>query len=797
MDLSSILQTALGLAAMYWLLATACSFFLELINSMRNVRGKALTIFIYEMAGAELKKTNWGARVSRLLFLGRKNLGFADNEVGSATWVGHSIVKHPLVRSHEKPKWRRDAANTPPSYLPADVFAKALIDSLRSLLRLSPEGLLYLVERSTLNDTVRVPLIARLQQAIQAPDTTAGSAVTTLVAGLEELSSRQMIDSLLRGSCRYDFDKFLRNGQLLGYVTLAKHYSRIVYDRVTQPAAANASPDTVVVVIFGRTFQVLPAVATEIEAARNRIRIRHALLEHRFDASHPHTEVLNEVLRKSCPGLQPSPSTAQLIEWLRQPGETIWTKNFLRLLLNVGITRTAMEPIRAAQPENASQIEAALSQALRNLSFSDLRAAVASPLVPAKLRDALTPLINNSAHDVDEARKSIETWYDGVMDRATGWYKRHCMILLAVFAGIPVAMFNIDTIQIGKRLLTDAGFRSIWEQAALKIYSEPQQLTTWVRQNAAIFAVNRGGLLPDRDRTYGGMSESEQEALNRELRAVLAATATTTDLSPTLWAITDIPCDKNNKKKCGRPQVDFLARSFSDSGSRVAPEVMGSAIPTRNDAPAEPQPDAIDRTAAPISKEELDALLQPIQRCDEGSCTKAIEGFLSESKIVTDPALARAIWDFLNPYSELDAKVDDSVINAQKDEKLNAIRDALFAKNPSAMAAVSATWGTKPEWLKNALTEIHKASESKRDPAPSWLDFPIGTHVYNFYATSKQALPDVLTAILAKLGEFLFSAFGLFLTVLMISLGAPFWFELISKIANVRGAGGKPPHADS
>jgi hypothetical protein len=37
---------------------------------------------------------------------------------------------------------------------------------------------------------------------------------------------------------------------------------------------------------------------------------------------------------------------------------------------------------------------------------------------------------------------------------------------------------------------------------------------------------------------------------------------------------------------------------------------------------------------------------------------------------------------------------------------------------------------------------------------------------------------------------------GWLLTALAISLGAPFWFDLLKKVINIRGAGGKPDIVD-
>ena len=51
-------------------------------------------------------------------------------------------------------------------------------------------------------------------------------------------------------------------------------------------------------------------------------------------------------------------------------------------------------------------------------------------------------------------------------------------------------------------------------------------------------------------------------------------------------------------------------------------------------------------------------------------------------------------------------------------------------------------------------------------------------------------IPDDLLAILAKL-------FGLALTIGAVMLGAPFWFDLLSKIMRVRSTGAPPPASDA
>ena len=50
MNLNALLEIIISLVALYWLLSTACSYFVEGINSLlMNVRAKALERFVCEM----------------------------------------------------------------------------------------------------------------------------------------------------------------------------------------------------------------------------------------------------------------------------------------------------------------------------------------------------------------------------------------------------------------------------------------------------------------------------------------------------------------------------------------------------------------------------------------------------------------------------------------------------------------------------------------------------------------------------------------------------------------------------
>lgn len=83
-----------------------------------------------------------------------------------------------------------------------------------------------------------------------------------------------------------------------------------------------------------------------------------------------------------------------------------------------------------------------------------------------KIRQVLLTLIDEAGGDFDRARDNIERWFDDVMDRVSGGYKRRTQwILLAIGLSFAVAL-NIDSLKIAAKLYQDGPQRSAIVSAA-------------------------------------------------------------------------------------------------------------------------------------------------------------------------------------------------------------------------------------------------------------------------------------------------------------------------------------------
>jgi hypothetical protein len=76
------------------------------------------------------------------------------------------------------------------------------------------------------------------------------------------------------------------------------------------------------------------------------------------------------------------------------------------------------------------------------------------------LKRVLQALLVDANNDLSTFKRNIEDWFDGAMDRVSGWYKRRTRGWLLLWALIIVGAFNADTILFAKTLWNSNTIRS-------------------------------------------------------------------------------------------------------------------------------------------------------------------------------------------------------------------------------------------------------------------------------------------------------------------------------------------------
>lgn len=89
---------------------------------------------------------------------------------------------------------------------------------------------------------------------------------------------------------------------------------------------------------------------------------------------------------------------------------------------------------------------------------------------------ALRTLAEQAGNDLNTMRTSIETWFDGSMDRVSGNYKRRTQWILFLLGLLLAISLNANTITIARRLSTDSTLRSVVVAQAGAFTADPNAL---------------------------------------------------------------------------------------------------------------------------------------------------------------------------------------------------------------------------------------------------------------------------------------------------------------------------------
>lgn len=97
----------------------------------------------------------------------------------------------------------------------------------------------------------------------------------------------------------------------------------------------------------------------------------------------------------------------------------------------------------------------------------------ASAIRNPQIQDAVRAAFELGGGDVDAARANLETWYNGTMDRVSGWYKRRAQSSLFLVGLFIAATLNIETITVIRELSVNADLRKAALLAAEETIKSP------------------------------------------------------------------------------------------------------------------------------------------------------------------------------------------------------------------------------------------------------------------------------------------------------------------------------------
>src|SRR5579864_588075 len=94
-----------------------------------------------------------------------------------------------------------------------------------------------------------------------------------------------------------------------------------------------------------------------------------------------------------------------------------------------------------------------------SITFEQLESGI-NALPEGDVKRTLLALIQNANHNLDQAQKAIEGWFNDTMDRVSGWYKRRTQVWTVVLAALVTIGMNADSLQTARKLWIEPAVRS-------------------------------------------------------------------------------------------------------------------------------------------------------------------------------------------------------------------------------------------------------------------------------------------------------------------------------------------------
>jgi hypothetical protein len=107
---------------------------------------------------------------------------------------------------------------------------------------------------------------------------------------------------------------------------------------------------------------------------------------------------------------------------------------------------------------NSPSITGGEPGARKELTVEALRESAAK--LPPRMRSVILAALDDTQDDIGAVRKNFENWFDGTMDRVSGWYRRLTQTVLFLIGIFAAATLNVDSITIATRLTSDKALRN-------------------------------------------------------------------------------------------------------------------------------------------------------------------------------------------------------------------------------------------------------------------------------------------------------------------------------------------------
>lgn len=369
-----------------------------------------------------------------------------------------------------------------------------------------------------------------------------------------------------------------------------------------------------------------------------------------------------------------------------------------------------------------------------------------------KLTEGLQSLVHGVENDWPGYEARLCAWYDAVTERSVGWFKRKNQVSLLIFGFMVAAAANINPLAIAPRLWQDTSMRQALASAAEK--AGDAYATANANANAKPSEANPPAATRQTGRSIASKDIREAQARRNAL---------VVETEQKLYAV----------KARLESDLDTLSTQATGSAWRDINQGYQQVLALRGALDLARQPGDGSNMAL---RKQLEASGQIEKALTSLSAlaqtTSATRYALQPLQVDLDKAVTaeRNAGAALAALMRTATGVGDNVSDACLSNSAIAIGDLHlqdFCQRLNDLNSLKAT-GIPIGWGGSVTPEIF---ESKCAPTETCRD-------------------------IQRVGNALLVVVGWLITAVAASLGAPFWFDLLNKVAKLRASGTRPSAAD-
>jgi hypothetical protein len=380
--------------------------------------------------------------------------------------------------------------------------------------------------------------------------------------------------------------------------------------------------------------------------------------------------------------------------------------------------------------------------------LSSITMPAGSPTGFASLLETLRTLATGVEQDWPAFEIRVQAWYEQTGERSIGWFKRRTQWDLFVIGLVIAMVMNVDSIHIGSALWNDPALREKTVQLARELSAS---------HTTAVAAGATAGTEP-------GPSETPAHAATTTNPAAAAQTATDEQFKKLKAGLEELGKQKGLLGSTGGKQLGGASRLTSS----LADERRMRALPKHD-----------PRDLAQVEKQNDDNLRLLIEGFSGDALAKLPQPDLRALRNLRESAETASAFlrTERNSSRIASAPTDEAKPSADK-EKPETCGGLGEAARKECSALCSKLTGNEATICRNTAF-LHSLTNA--GIPVGWYDGQID----RLFVPGKEQQQEPNWGAMATM------AFGWLITAVAVTLGAPFWFDLLGKLVKLRGSGGK------